>query len=299
MNVEKINVAIIGPGNIGSDLMYKIRRSKNLNLVLMTGIVESEGIKRAEKFGIRTSTKGVDAILEDDSIKIIFEATSAAVHIKNAPIIKKAGCVAIDLTPAALGPYLIPAVNADEVDIEYEKELNMVTCGGQATVPIIAAINRVVPVEYGEIIASLSSKAAGPGTRANIDEFTETTSKAIVKVGGAKAGKAIIVLNPAVPPVMMQNTIYAEVNYLDDERKQKITESVMEMVKTLQQYVPGYQLKVPPIFDDSRVTVIVRVEGAGDFLPTYAGNLDIINCAAIATAEKIAEKMMNKGGVKR
>lgn len=292
--MEKVNVAIIGPGNIGSDLMYKIRRSKNLNLVLMTGIVESEGIRRAQKFGIKTSINGVDAILEDPSIKIVFEATSAAAHIKNAPTIKKAGCVAIDLTPAALGPYLIPAVNADQVDIEHENELNMVTCGGQATVPIIAAINRVVPVEYGEIIASLASKAAGPGTRANIDEFTETTSKAIVQVGGAKAGKAIIVLNPADPPVMMQNTIYAEVDHLDDELKKRIEESVLEMVATIQQYVPGYQLKVPPIFEDNRVTVIVRVEGAGDFLPTYAGNLDIINSAAIATAERIAEKMLNQ-----
>lgn len=291
----KINVAIIGPGNIGSDLMYKIRKSKNLNLALMTGIVESEGIKRAREMGIKTSIKGVDAIKDDPSIKIVFEATSAAAHIQNAPTIHEAGCVCIDLTPAALGPYLIPAVNADKVDILHENELNMVTCGGQATVPIIAAVNRVAPVEYGEIIASIASKAAGPGTRANIDEFTETTSKAITKVGGAKKGKAIIVLNPADPPVMMQNTIYAELAQdIDEELAKKITDSVHEMVATIQKYVPGYQLKVPPIFEGNKVTCIVRVQGAGDFLPTYAGNLDIINSAAIATAEKIAEKMLNK-----
>lgn len=295
--MEKINVAIVGPGNIGSDLMYKIKRSKYLNLVLMAGIMESEGLKRAEAMGIRTSTAGVAAIKEDPSIKIVFEATSAPAHVKNAPIIKEAGCIAIDLTPAALGPYVIPAVNLERIDISKENDLNMVTCGGQATVPIIAAISRIVPVSYGEIIASIASKAAGPGTRANIDEFTETTSKAIVKVGGAKKGKAIIVLNPAVPPVMMQNTIYAEVDEMLEEnqaKRAKVTTSIYEMVHMIQQYVPGYRLKVPPIFDGNRVTVIVQVEGAGDFLPTYAGNLDIINSAAIATAEKIAERMLEK-----
>lgn len=292
--MEKINVAIVGPGNIGSDLMYKIKRSKYLNLVLMAGIVESEGLKRAAGMGIRTSTDGVAAIKEDSSIKIVFEATSAPAHVKNSPTIKEAGCIAIDLTPAALGPYVIPAVNLDDIDISKEDDLNMVTCGGQATVPIIAAINRVTPVQYGEIVASIASKAAGPGTRANIDEFTETTSKAIVKVGGAKKGKAIIILNPAVPPVMMQNTIFAEVEDLNEEKQAKITDSIHEMVHTIQQYVPGYRLKVPPLFEDNRVTAIVQVEGAGDFLPTYAGNLDIINSAAIATAEKIAERMLKK-----
>lgn len=292
--MEKINVAIVGPGNIGTDLMYKIKRNDYLNLVLMTGIVESEGLKRAASMGIKTSTKGVDAIKEDDSIKIVFDATSAPAHIKNAPVIKEAGCIAIDLTPAALGPYVIPAVNLDDIDFSKECDLNMVTCGGQATVPIIAAISKVAPVEYGEIVASISSMAAGPGARANIDEFTETTSKAITKVGGAKKGKAIIVLNPAVPPVMMQNTIFAEVDYINEERKEKITQAIQDMVATIQKYVPGYRLKVPPIFDDNRVTVIVQVEGAGDFLPTYAGNLDIINSAAIAVAEKLAKRMLNK-----
>lgn len=293
--MDKINVAIVGPGNIGSDLMYKIKRSRYLNLVLMTGIVESEGLKRAAALGIKTSTKGVEAILEDDSIRIVFEATSAPAHIQNAPVIRQAGCISIDLTPAALGPYVIPAVNMDQIDWSQEDDLNMVTCGGQATVPIIAAIQRVMPVSYGEIVASIASKAAGPGTRANIDEFTETTSKAIVKVGGAKSGNAIIVLNPADPPVMMQNTIFAEVEGVcDAEKQEEIRASIQDMVASIQQYVPGYRLKVPPLFEDNRVTTIIQVEGAGDFLPTYAGNLDIINSAAIATAERVAEKMLNR-----
>ncbi len=293
--MDKINVAIVGPGNIGSDLMYKIKRSRYLTLVLMTGIVESEGLKRAAALGIKTSTKGVEAILEDDSIRIVFEATSAPAHIQNAPVIRQAGCISIDLTPAALGPYVIPAVNMDQIDWSQEDDLNMVTCGGQATVPIIAAIQRVMPVSYGEIVASIASKAAGPGTRANIDEFTETTSKAIVKVGGAKSGNAIIVLNPADLPVMMQNTIFAEVEGVcDAEKQEEIRASIQDMVASIQQYVPGYRLKVPPLFEDNRVTTIIQVEGAGDFLPTYAGNLDIINSAAIATPERVAEKMLNR-----
>lgn len=295
--MNKVNVAIIGPGNIGSDLMYKVKRSRNLNLALMTGIVESEGIKRARGMGIKTSIEGAKAILDDPSIKIVFEATSAGAHIANAPIIKKAGCVCIDLTPAALGPYLVPAVNGENIDVTEENEVNMVTCGGQATVPIVAAIDRVVHVEYSEIIASIASKAAGRGTRENIDEFTETTAKALSKVGGSDEGKAIIVLNPAVPPVMMQNTIYAETKEpIGKAAEERIRESVDDMVSTIQKYVPGYKLKVPPLFEGNRVTVVVRVEGAGDFLPTYAGNLDIINCAAIATAETIAEKMIKERG---
>lgn len=289
--MEKIKVGIIGPGNIGSDLMYKVMRSKYLEMTLMTGIVESEGIKRAAKLGFKTSTRSVEAVIEDPEIKIVFEATSAKAHLANAPLLKKAGKIAIDLTPAAVGPYVVPCVNLDKVsDLD---NFNMVTCGGQATIPIAYAIDRVADSEYTEIVAALSSKSAGPGTRANIDEFTETTSKALEVVGGADRAKAIIILNPAEPPIMMTNTIYSIVKNPDEE---KIIKSINDIVKQVQEYVPGYRLRVPPTIDGNKVTVIVEVEGAGDFLPKYAGNLDIINSAAIATAEKIAYNMLKKEG---
>lgn len=285
--MAKIKVGIIGPGNIGSDLMYKIMRSKNLEMTLMAGIVESEGIKRAAGLGFRTSTSGVDAILEDPDIKIVFEATSAKAHMANAPRLKAAGKIAIDLTPAAVGPYVVPCVNLNK--LKYVDNFNMVTCGGQATIPIAYAINRVAQSDYTEIIASLSSKSAGPGTRANIDEFTETTSKALEVVGGVKRGKAIIILNPAEPPMMMANTVHALVQ---NPNEKLIRESVNDIVAQVQAYVPGYQLRVPPIVEGNKVTVILQVEGAGDFLPKYSGNLDIINSAAVATAEKLAADML-------
>ncbi len=289
--MEKVKVGIIGPGNIGSDLMYKVMRSKNLEMSMMAGIVESEGLKRAEKLGFKTSIRSVDAIIEDPEIKIVFEATSAKAHAANAPLLKKAGKIAIDLTPAAIGPYVVPCVNLNEVSAL--DNFNMVTCGGQATIPIAHAINRVADSEYTEIVAALSSKSAGPGTRANIDEFTETTSKALEVVGGADKAKAIIILNPAEPPVMMTNTVYSIVRNPDEE---KIIESINSIVKEVQEYVPGYRLRVPPIVDGNKVTAIVEVEGAGDFLPKYSGNLDIINSAAIATAEKIAYSMLKREG---
>lgn len=285
--MEKIKVGIIGPGNIGTDLMFKVFRSSCLEMKMMAGIVESEGLKRAASLGIGVSTRGVDAILEDPEIQIVFEATSAKAHQANAPLLEAAGKIAIDLTPAAVGPYVVPCVNLDKVS--HMKNFNMVTCGGQATIPICHAINRVADCSYTEIIASLASKSAGPGTRANIDEFTETTSKALEVVGGADKGKAIIILNPAEPPLMMNNTVHALVRDMNEAR---IRESIYEMVADVQKYVPGYRLKAEPLFQGDLVTVIVEVEGAGDFLPKYSGNLDIINCAAIATAEKVAAQLL-------
>nr|WP_277997875.1 acetaldehyde dehydrogenase (acetylating) [Moorella glycerini] len=287
VTVDKVKVAVIGPGNIGSDLMYKILRSRHLEMALMTGIIESEGIKRARGLGIKTSTAGVQAVLEDKDIKIVFDATGAKPHLQHAPLLKEAGKIAIDLTPAAVGPYVVPCVNLDQV--KAEPNLNMVTCGGQATVPIVHAINRAAGARYAEIVACIASKSAGPGTRQNIDEFTQTTAKALTVVGGAQKGKAIIILNPAEPPIMMTNTIYVEVEKPDERA---IRASVEAMVKEIQSYVPGYQLRVPPLLDGNKVTTIIQVEGAGDFLPRYSGNLDIITSAAVAVAEKLAQKIL-------
>ena len=286
--MEKIKVGIIGPGNIGTDLMYKVMKSSSLEMKLMAGIVESEGIRRAAGLGFDTSIEGVDAIAADTEIRIVFDATSAKAHLHNAPILKKAGKIVMDMTPAAVGPYVVPCVNMDSLPFDTDN-FNMVTCGGQATVPIAYAINRVADSEYTEIVSAISSKSAGPGTRANIDEFTETTSKALEIVAGSDKGKAIIVLNPANPPLMMTNTVYALVKNPDEAR---IKDSVVAIVKEVKSYVPGYRLRVPPVLDGNKVTVIVEVEGAGDFLPAYSGNLDIINQAAVATAEKVAGRLL-------
>ena len=283
--MEKVKVAIIGPGNIGSDLMYKVMRSDVLQMDYMVGIMDSEGIRRARDLGFRTTTNGIEDILGEEDIKIVFDATGAKAHMVHAPLLKAAGKIAIDMTPAAVGPYVVPCVNLDK--LSDADNFNMVTCGGQATVPIAYAINEAADSSYTEIISCISSKSAGPGTRANIDEFTETTSKALEVVGGADKGKAIIILNPADPPMMMTNTVHSIVKNLDEE---KINASVNRIVKEIQKYVPGYKLRTPPIVDGNKVTVIVEVEGAGDFLPKYSGNLDIINAAAVETAEKIARE---------
>lgn len=290
--MDRIKVAVIGPGNIGSDLMYKILRSRYLKMELMAGIIESEGIKRARALGIRTTTEGIKPVLEDESIKIVFDATGARHHLQHAPLLEAAGKIAIDLTPAAVGPYVVPPVNLK--DLYEAPNLNMVTCGGQATVPIVYAINKVAGARYAEIVAAIASKSAGPGTRQNIDEFTQTTAKALCVIGGAQKGKAIIILNPAEPPIIMTNTIYVEVENPDEKA---IREAVFRMVKEVQSYVPGYRLRVPPILDGHKVTTIIEVEGAGDFLPKYSGNLDIITAAAVAVAEKLAARMLGKEAV--
>jgi len=292
MYLGKVKVAVIGPGNIGSDLMYKIFRSSHMEMALMTGIVESEGIKRAAAHGVDVSTQGIDAVIARDDIKIVFDATSANAHFKHAPLLKEAGKIAIDLTPAAVGPYCVPSVNLKQ--LENSMNINMVTCGGQATIPIIHAIERVAGAEYAEIVAFISSKSAGPGTRANMDEFTETTRKGIEAIGGADLGKAIIVLNPAEPPLMLTDTIMVRIKD-KGAAIEDITASIQKMVDELVQYVPGYKLRVPPVLEGDKVTTIVQIEGQGDFLPKYSGNLDIINAAAVAAGERIAEKLLEGG----
>ncbi len=291
--MDRIKVAVIGPGNIGSDLMYKIFRSKYLEMAMMAGIVESEGIRRAKSKGVKTTIEGVDGVVREDDIRIAFDATSASAHLKfNGPKLKEKGIVSIDLTPAAIGPYCVPVVNLDQ--LQQEPDINMVTCGGQATIPVVYAVSQVAGAAYAEIVACISSKSAGPGTRANMDEFTETTSKALEVVGGADKGKAIIVLNPAEPPLMMTNTISVKVKDTS-VGFDRIREAIEKMVDEVKTYVPGYKLRVPPTMEGDRVTAIVQVEGQADFLPAYSGNLDIINSAAVAAAEKIAERMLREG----
>ena len=279
----KVKVAVIGPGNIGTDLMYKLRRSSHLELVVLAGVEESEGIRRARALGVQTVIGDLRPVLEDPSIRIVFDASSAKAHLRHAPRIEAAGKIAIDLTPAAVGPYVVPSVNLGS--LHGARNLNMVTCGGQATVPIVHAIHRVAGARYAEMVSAIASKSAGPGTRHNIDEFTRTTARALSVLGGATRGKAIIVLNPAEPPMIMTNTIYVEVDRLDEAA---IRASVEQIVAEVQEYVPGYRLRVPPQFEGNRVTTIVEVEGAGDFLPKYSGNLDIITAAAVGVAEKLA-----------
>ena len=296
--IGRVKVGIIGPGNIGTDLMYKVFRSKYLEMGMMAGIVESEGIRRAASLGVPVSVEGVRAVAAQKDIRIAFDATSAAAHVKfNGPALKEAGIVSIDLTPAALGPYCVPSVNLPA--LRTEPDINMVTCGGQATIPVIYAISRVAGAAYAEIVACISSKSAGPGTRANMDEFTETTAKAIEVVGKADKGKAIIVLNPAEPPLMMTDTIMVRVKD-PSVGLDRIRASIDEIVAELRGYVPGYQLRVPPMLENGKVTAIVQVQGQGDFLPPYSGNLDIINSAAVAAAERIAAEILgeSKGGIR-
>lgn len=292
--MTKINAAIIGPGNIGTDLLYKMLRSETVNPVWMVGIdPTSEGLARAKKLGLKTTDKGLDGLLphlEDDNIQMVFDATSAYVHRVQAKILKERGVVAIDLTPAAIGPFCIPPVNLKAHAEKGEMNVNMVTCGGQATVPMVNAVARVQPVAYGEIVATVSSKSVGPGTRNNIDEFTRTTAAAVEGVGGAKKGKAIIIINPADPPMLMRDTIHCLTE--DEPDQEAITKSIHDMVKEVQTYVPGYRLKNGPVFEGKRVSVWMEVTGLGDFLPKYAGNLDIMTAAALRTGEMLAKEII-------
>ena len=283
---KKLRSAIIGPGNIGIDLMIKLLRSPYHEVVLISGIdPQSEGLKIAGSKGIATSLEGINGVLAVKNLDICFDATGAKPHIKHAPLLKKAGVFAVDLTPAAVGPYVVPSVNLEQ-NLGSVMNVNLITCGGQATIPIVHAISRVTPVAYAEIVATISSRSAGPGTRANIDEFTETTRNALVAVGGAEKAKAIIILNPAEPPVLMRNTIYAQ---CDTGKIDAIIKSVEQIVADVQKYVPGYRLKVAPYADGERVMAMVEVIGAGDYLPTYSGNLDIITSAAVAVGERYAQ----------
>ncbi|MGA4844268.1 acetaldehyde dehydrogenase (acetylating) [Streptomyces sp. G45] len=309
----RTKVAIIGSGNIGTDLMVKVlRTAEHLEMGALVGIdPASDGLARAGRLGVTTTHEGVDGLIAlpgFDEIGIVFDATSAGAHRASAAKLTPLGKRLIDLTPAAIGPYVVPAVNLEE-HLE-APNVNMVTCGGQATIPVVAAISRVVPVRYAEIVASIASKSAGPGTRANIDEFTETTSRALVDVGGADRGKAIIVLNPAEPPLIMRDTVLCLVTAPDPARHAEIHESVAAMVAEVAAYVPGYRLKqrvqIAPVPDDQpvrtllpeatadrpthQVSVFLEVEGAAHYLPAYAGNLDIMTSAALRVAERIAAR---------
>ncbi|KVC50145.1 acetaldehyde dehydrogenase (acetylating) [Burkholderia diffusa] len=291
---RKIRCALIGPGNIGTDLLAKLMRSPVLEPVWMVGIdPDSDGLKRARELGLKTTADGVDGLLphvQADGVQIAFDATSAYVHAENSRKLNALGVLMIDLTPAALGPYCVPPVNLKDHIGSGEMNVNMVTCGGQATIPMVRAISRVQPVAYGEIVATVSSRSVGPGTRKNIDEFTRTTAAAVAQVGGANEGKAIIVINPADPPLIMRDTVHCLTESAPDEAR--IVESVHAMIADVQRYVPGYRLVNGPVFDGNRVSVYLEVEGLGDYLPKYAGNLDIMTAAAARTAEMFAEEML-------
>ena len=291
---KKIKCALIGPGNIGTDLLAKLQRSPVLEPVWMVGIdPNSDGLKRAREMGIKTTAEGVDGLLPHviaDGVQIAFDATSAYVHAENSRKLNELGVLMIDLTPAAIGPFCVPPVNLMEHLGKGEMNVNMVTCGGQATIPMVNAVSRVQPVAYGEIVATVSSKSVGPGTRKNIDEFTRTTAGAVTAVGGAKEGKAIIIINPAEPPLMMRDTIHCLCEGEPDQAA--IIKSVHDMIADVQKYVPGYKLVNGPVFEGKKVSIYMEVEGLGDYLPKYAGNLDIMTAAAARTAEMFAEEMI-------
>jgi acetaldehyde dehydrogenase len=296
---NKVKVAIVGSGNIGTDLLYKLLEEPgHMELAMVAGIEpESEGLKRAREEGIEATAEGIQPVLDDPEIKIVFEATSAKAHMENGPMYKEAGKIAIDLTPAALGPYVVPTANLTEhLD---EDNVNLMTCGAQATVPMAYAVSKVTPVRYAEMVSTVASASAGPGTRQNIDEFTFTTARGLEEIGGAQEGKAIIILNPADPPLIMRNTVYV-IPEEDEVDQDEITNSVEEVVSEVQKAVPGYQLKNGPTFDERDtpwgkkplIMMFLEVEGAGHFLPKYSGNLDIMTAAARQVGEGFARHLL-------
>ncbi len=296
---ERVKVAIVGSGNIGTDLMYKLlARPGPMEPVWMAGIdPASEGLARARALGLRTTADGIGPVLEDPEVVLVFDATSAAAHRRHAPLLRRAGKICIDLTPAALGPAVVPPVNLGaHLDAD---DVNLVTCGGQATIPMVHAVARVVPVRYAEMVSTVASRSAGPGTRQNIDEFTFATARGLEAIGGAERGKAIIILNPAEPPIVMTNTVRC-VPAVDDFDRDAVVESVRRMEREVQAYVPGYRLRADPVFERLPtpwgerpvVTMLLEVEGAGDFLPTYAGNLDIMTAAARRVGDLFAQALL-------
>lgn len=299
---KKVKVAILGSGNIGSDLMVKLlRQPGHMELTLVAGIdPASKGLAQARSEGIATSTTGVEAILENADVQIVFDATSAYNHVKHYRQLKEAGKIAIDLTPAARGPYVVPPANLGEY--LNEPNVNLITCGGQATIPLVHAVSSVTPVAYAEMVSTIASLSAGPGTRQNIDEFTFTTSRGLEVIGGAKHGKAIIILNPADPPIMMRNTIYLLLDSTDVDEC-AITNAIQQMLAKVQAYVPGYVLKNPPVFEKrdtpngekTMAVMLLEVTGAGDWLPKYAGNLDIMTASAWQVGETFAQHLLAKG----
>lgn len=293
--MDKINCAVIGSGNIGTDLLYKLKRSEVLEPVWMVGIdPASDGLERARAMGLKTTAEGVDGLLahiREDDIRIAFDATSAAAHANNSQKVTEHGALMVDLTPAALGPFCVPPVSLETHLDMGEMNVNMVTCGGQATIPMVHAVSRIQAVAYAEIVATVSSRSAGPGTRKNIDEFTQTTAGAVEKVGGAREGKAIIVLNPAEPSLIMRDTVHCLTD--DEPDRDAIAASIDKMIAEVQRYVPGYRMVNGPVFDGKRVSVYLEVEGLGDYLPKFSGNLDIMTAAAARTAEGFAERIIS------
>ncbi|OJU80377.1 MAG: acetaldehyde dehydrogenase (acetylating) [Solirubrobacterales bacterium 70-9] len=292
---EKVPCAILGSGNIGTDLMYKLQRSETLEPRAVIGIdPDSDGLKRAAAAGLDTSAEGVDWIVaHPEECRFVFEATSAGAHRANAPKIEAAGLQSIDLTPAKMGPGVVPVVNLEQhIDAA---DVNMITCGGQATIPMVAAVSQVTPVPYAEIVATIASLSAGPGTRESIDAFTRTTAKGLEEIGGAERGKAIIILNPADPPLMMRDTVFCQIS--PDADRDAIRASIEAMREKVATYVPGYRLRGEPQFEDDRVAIFVEVEGAADSLPAYAGNLDIMTAAAVAVGEALAKLRAPSGAV--